>query len=83
MIVLKNFCTGEKIREIGELFATGTSMGKCEGKKRRGCQRTRWLDSVIEATNMNLTQLRKAVEGRGAWRALVHGVMKSRTQRNN
>ena len=34
----------------------------------------RWLDSVTEATNMNLTQLREAVEDRRAWRALVHGV---------
>ena len=33
----------------------------------------RWLDSVIEATNVNLTQLREAVEDRRAWRALVHG----------
>ena len=39
----------------------------------------RWLDNVIEATNMNLTQLREAVEDRRAWRALVHGVMKSQT----
>ena len=43
----------------------------------------RWLDSVIEATNMNMTQLREAVEDRRAWRALVHGVTKSRTQLND
>ena len=49
-------------------------LGKCEGKRRRGRQRTRWLDSVIEATNMNLTLLWEAVEDRMAWRALVHGV---------
>ena len=53
-------------------------LGKCEGK-RRGQQRTRWLDSVFEAINMNVTQLREAVEDRKAWHALVHGVMKSRT----
>ena len=52
-------------------------LGKCEGKRRRGRQRTRWLDSVIEDTNMNLIQLREAVEDRRAWRALVHGVTKS------
>ena len=51
-------------------------LGKCEGKRR---QRTTWFDSVIEATNMNLTQLREAVEDRRAWRALVHGVTKSQT----
>ena len=55
-------------------------LGKCEGKRRRGRQRTRWLDGVIEATNMNLIQLREAVEDRRAWLALVHGVMKSRIQ---
>ena len=58
-------------------------LGKCEGKRRRGQQRTRWLDSVIEATNMNLVQLQEAVEDRRAWRALVHGVTKSRTWLNN
>ena len=52
---------------------------KCEGKRRRGQQRTRWLDSVTKATNMNLTQLWEAVEDRRAWRALVYGVTKSQT----
>ena len=52
---------------------------KCEGKRRRGRHRTRWLDNIIESTNMNLTQLREAVEDRRAWRPLVHGVTKSRT----
>ena len=52
-------------------------LGKCEGKRRRGRQRTRWVDSVVEATNMNLTQLQEAVEDRRAGRSLVHGVTKS------
>ena len=54
-------------------------LGKCEGKRRKGQQRMRWLDSVIEVTHMNLTQFREAVEDRRAWHALVHGVTKSRT----
>ena len=58
-------------------------LGKCDGKRRRGRPRMRWLDSVCEATNMNLTQLREAVEDRRAWRALVHGVTKSRTRLND
>ena len=58
-------------------------LGKCEGRRRRGRQRMRWLDSVIEATNMNLTQLQEAVEDMGTWRALVHGVTKSWTRLNN
>ena len=52
-------------------------LGKFEGKRRRGRQRMRWLESVIEATNMNLTKLLEAVEDRRAWCALVHGVTKS------
>ena len=54
-------------------------LGKCEGKGRRGQQKMKWLDSVIEATNMNLTKLREAVEDRRAWHALVHGVTTSWT----
>ena len=53
-------------------------LGKCEGK-RRGRQRTRWLDSVIEATNVYLTQLWEAMEDRRAGCALVHRVIKSWT----
>ena len=52
---------------------------KCEGKRRNGRQRMRWLDSVIEVTNMNLTKHREAVKDRRAWCALVHGVTKIRT----
>ncbi|CAI5767838.1 Hypothetical predicted protein [Podarcis lilfordi] len=58
-------------------------LGKMEGTRRRGRQRTRWLDSVFEVTSMRLTKLREAVEDRGAWCALVHGVTKSRTRLND
>ena len=58
-------------------------LGKCEGKGRRGWQRTRLLDSVIEVTNMNLTKLQDAVEDRRACCVLVHEVTKSRTQLND
>ena len=53
-------------------------LGTYEGNRRRGRQRMRWLDSVAEATNMNLFKLREAVEDSRACRALVHGVTKSR-----
>ena len=56
---------------------------KCEGKRRRGRQRTRWLGSIIKATNMNLIKLREAVEDRSVWRGVVHGVTKSHTQQLN
>ena len=45
-------------------------LGKSEGKRRRGRQRTRWMDRVIEATNRNLTQVREALEDRRACHAL-------------
>ena len=55
-------------------------LGKSEGRRRRGRQRTRWLDSSISAMNMNLGKLPEIVRAREAWRAAVHGATKSRTQ---
>ena len=54
-------------------------MGKIEGRRRRGQQRMRWLDSTTDSLDMNLSELREIVEDRGAWRAAVHGVTKSWT----
>ena len=48
-----------------------------------GDDRVRWMDSVTEVTNMNLTKLWEAVEDMSAWRALVHGVTKSQTRLND
>ena len=47
-------------------------------KRRRGQQRMRWLDSITDSMDMNLSKLQKIVEDRGAWRAAVLGVVKSR-----
>ena len=58
-------------------------LGNMEGTRRRGRQRMRWLDSVLEGTNVSLAKLREAVKDRCAWRALVHGVTKSRTRLND
>ena len=80
--ILKLQYFGHLMRREDSLEKTLMS-GKCDGKRRRGGPRMRWLDSVCEATNMNLTQLREAVEDRRAWRALVHGVMKSRARLND
>ena len=54
-------------------------LGKIEGKRRRGWQRTRWLDSITDAMDISLSTLREIVEDRGAWHATVHDVTKSRT----
>ena len=54
-------------------------LGKTEGKKRRGPQRVRWLDSITDSVDMNLTKLQEIAKDREAWHAAVHGVTKHRT----
>ena len=58
-------------------------LGKTEGKRRRGRQKMRWLDNTIDSMHMNLSKLWETAEDRGAWRAAVHGVTKSRTRLSN
>ena len=55
-------------------------LGKIEGKRRRGRQRMRWLDSVTDSMDMNLSKLQEIVKCRGAWHAAVHGATKSQTR---
>ena len=50
-----------------------------EGKRRRGKQRVKWLESIIDSTDMNLNQLGEIEKDREAWHAAVHGVTKSQT----
>ena len=56
---------------------------KTEGKRRRGWQRMRWLDRIINSVDMNLRKLWEIVEDRGAWYATVHGVAKRWTRLSN
>ena len=52
-------------------------LGKFEGKRKRGQQRMRWLDSITNSVDMNTNKLWKMVKNREAWHAAVHGVTKS------
>ena len=58
-------------------------LGKIEGRRKRGRQRTIWLDGITNAMNMNLDKFQEVVRDRGAWHVSFHGVTKSETQLGN
>ena len=74
-----------KLQYFGQLMKKASSLekalmlGKTESKRRRGQQRTRWLDSITDSVDVNLSKLREIVKYRGAWHVAVHGVAKSWT----
>ena len=71
------------LMQITDSLEKTLMLGKVEGKRRRRQQRMRWLDSVTDSVNMNLSKLWEIVEGRGTWCATVHGVAMSQTWLSN
>ena len=65
------------------LLTTRLKLGKIEGKKNRGWQKMRWLDSIIDPMDMNVSKLQEMVKDRQAWHAAVHGGTESQTRLSN
>ena len=78
-----------KLQYFGHLMWGANSLGKTlmlgkiEGKRRRGRQKKRWLDSITNSMDMNLSKLQEIVEDRGSWLAAVYGVTKNQTRLSN
>ena len=74
-----------KLQYFGHLIPRADSLGKTltlekmEGRKRRGLQRMRWLDGIIDSMHVSLSKIQEIAKDREPWSVAVHGVLKSQT----